>query len=381
MATYRYIFADLLTNAVLAELPLKKVTFDSKLNDIGSLSGSLPMADSQVTKLQPWSNTPGGRTALYVDRQGVLVWGGIVVTRRYSGGSNAPGGSGAYMLDIGASEMFWYFRDKRAITADVTFTNIEQLTIATNLINTAQAVASGNIGASVLSINPSGTSVLRTQTWRGSDRKKVGQALMDTAVLDNGFDWQLRIGYGLAGQPAGVPGKQLALGYPRLGNPFTTSGWVFEFPGNIVDYSWPEDSALQAVTAYVQGTGSGAAMIQSSNTVTSLLDAGYPLLEEVFAAKDQVDPNAIAARAVSFAKAYSNPVTLPQLLVRADMDPVLGSYSVGDDCLLRLTSPQFPAVAGGPGYTGFWRIIQMQVQPQDDGQPERVTLTLGAIPV
>lgn len=377
MAAYHYVFADLLTNNVLAELPLKRVRFDSKLNDIGSFTGYLAMADPAVQKLQPWTQTPGGRTALYVDRGGTIVWGGVVVTRRFSQGPNVQGSVGAFLLEIGASEMFWYFRDKRVLAADTTFTNVDQLSIAQSLINDAQAVASGNIGVQV-PVNTSG--VLRTQTWRGSDRKKVGQALMDVAQLDNGFDWQLRVGYGLGGQPAGVAGKQLVLGYPRIGNPYTTSGWVFEFPGNVADYSWPEDSSLQAVTAYVQGSGTGAAMIQSSNTVTALLDAGYPLLEEVFQAKDQIDPNAIAARAVSFAKAYSSPVTLPQLMVRADLDPVLGSYGVGDDCLVRLTSPQFPASGGQPGYSSYWRIVGQLVEPQDDDKPERVTLTLGAIP-
>lgn len=378
MANYRYIFADLLTNATLAELPLKRVSFSQMLNGVGTFTGYLPIGDPQVAKLQPWTQTPGGRTALYVDRGGRIVWGGIVVTRRYSEGSTAQGSVGSFMMEIDASEFMWYFREKRIITADTTFTAADQMTIPGSLINTAQSVRGGNIGVNVPSFPNSG--VARTITWKGTDRKKVGQAIIDMSQLDQGYDWAIRVDYGLGGQPAGVPGKQLALGYPRLGIPFTTSGWMFEFPGNISDYSWSEDSSLQAITAYVQGNGTGSTMVQSSNTVTSFLDAGYPLLEDVFQAKDQTDPNLIAARAVAAAKAYSSPIALPQIVVRADRDPVLGSYAVGDDANIRITSPQYPAQPGTVGYDVFWRIVGINVQPQDDGQPEDVFLTLGAIP-
>jgi hypothetical protein len=372
---YRYIFADLITNTTLTELPLKQVQFDQRLNDVGSFKGRLNISDPAVQKLQPWTQTPGGRTALYVDRDGRIVWGGVVVTKQYTQGGAASGTP--FVLEISASEFFWYFRNKRVITSDTAFTNVDQLTIAQSLFNTAQGVRNGNIGVAVPT-NLSG--VLRSQTWKGVDRKKVGQAVIDMAVLDNGFDWQIRTDYGTGGQPAGVPGKQLALGYPRLGNSFITSGWMFEFPGNIVGYNWPEDSSAQAVTAYVQGQGAGANMVQSSNTITSLLDAGYPQLDETFPLKDQTDPTAVAARAVAIAKAYSSPITLPELVVRADADPVLGSYVVGDDANIRITSAQFPAQGGSVGYDVFWRIVAIRVQPQDDGSPERVFLTLGAIP-
>lgn len=381
VGTYRYLFYDLVTNAPLADLPLKRVSFERRLNEVGSLRGYLPIADPNVQKLlgqtNPWAATPGGRTALYVDRNGTLVWGGIVVTRKYSQGSNTQGSVGPFMMELGCSEFMWYFADKRVIDYEAVFTGIDQLTIAQNLINTAQSVRNGNIGVAV----PTNTSgVLRSQTWHAQDRKKVGRALMDLAQLDNGFDWIIDVDYGIGGQVPGVPGKQLRLGYPRIGNTFQTTGWMFEFPGNIADYAWAEDSSLQAITVYMQGQGMGQNMAQSSNSVTSLLDAGYPQLDDVFSLKDGTDPATIGARAVSFAKAYSSPVTLITLLVRPDLDPVFGSYRIGDDVNLRITSPQYPVQPGSVGYDQFWRIVAQRVDPQEDDRPERVYLTMGAIP-
>ncbi len=372
---YRYLFYDLLTNAPLADLPLKKVSFDKRLNEVGSFTGQLPIGDPRVQKLQPWASITPNRTALYVDRGGRIVWAGIVVPRRYSQGDKV--GGTPLTIEVNAAETMYYFRDKRIIAADTTFSAVDQLTIAQSLVNTAQGVRNGNIGLQVPS-NVSG--ITRTQTWLGSERKKVGQALIELSQLDQGFDWRIDVDYGLGGQPAGVPGKQLVLGYPRVGEPWPTTGWMFEFPGNVADYDWEEDGSQQAITAYVQGGGSGPTMAASSSSVTALLDAGFPQLDEVFQAKDQTDPNVIAARAVAAAKAYSSPVALPKILVRADQDPVFGSYALGDDCLLRITSPQFPASGGSVGYSGYWRIIEMRVQPQDDTTAERVLLTLGAVP-
>jgi len=356
--SYRFLFYDLLANAALTELPMVQVNFSHKLNDVGAFTGSLVLS-AATTYLFPWANTPPGRTALYVDRGGRIVWAGIVVTRTYTQGAGA---GQAQSLTIGAAEMFWYFLRKRVITADAVFTNVDQLTVVESLLNTAQAAPSGNIGVAV----PSTTSgILRTQTWHAYERKLVGVAIKDLSVLDQGFDWRLDVDYGVGGQAAGIPGKQFVLGYPRIGQPFSSSGWVFEHPGNIEDYTWPEDASAQAVTAYMQGSGSGSSMILSSATNTALLMAGYPQLDEVFVAKDQTDPSVVAARAVAAVKAYSSPVVLPQILVDPDQDPKFGSYALGDDCLVRITSPQFPALGQQSVYrltvlgdkpSGFWRL-------------------------
>jgi len=363
MAVYRYRFYDLATNSLLGELPLIGVTFASKFNDVGDFSASLLMADSRIAAMQPLTVTQPGRTAVYVDRDGTLVWGGVVVLRGYQ--------ASTFMLAIRASEFMWYFSQKRVIATTKAYTNQDQLFIAQDLVNYAQGVASGSIGVVV----PSNTSgVLRTVTYNSTDRKKVGQAIADLAQLDNGFDWAIDVAY-----VAGLPTKTLTLSYPRRGVTFQNSGWTFEYPGNIHDYTWPEDSSSQAITAYVQGAGTGTNMVSATNTNTALLDGGYPLIEDLFQAKDQTDPGMLAARAVAAVKAYANPVVLPQLYVRANQDPLLGSYKAGDDVRVRITDPRWPAQAGAPGLETFYRITTIQVTPQDNA-PETVTLTLGAVP-
>ena len=78
MATYTYLAADLRTNAILAELPLQvDGDIGGKLNGYGRLAGKLNLKAKGLAGLDLPSILKGGRTSVYVDRDGVLVWGGI----------------------------------------------------------------------------------------------------------------------------------------------------------------------------------------------------------------------------------------------------------------------------------------------------------------
>ena len=74
--TYRYLFADLLTNDILGELPLTGVSFNQQLNQAGTLQGHLLLSGVNSAGLNVPDATIPARTAIYVDRNGSLVWGG-----------------------------------------------------------------------------------------------------------------------------------------------------------------------------------------------------------------------------------------------------------------------------------------------------------------
>src|SRR5688500_1705490 len=82
-AVYTYLIADLRGGAILDELPLSGVSFDKKLNDAGSLRAQLQVLDPVIRSRGPRLLTEPGRTAIYVDRDGTLLWGGIIWTSRY----------------------------------------------------------------------------------------------------------------------------------------------------------------------------------------------------------------------------------------------------------------------------------------------------------
>jgi hypothetical protein len=82
-AEYRYYTVDLLTNNVIAEIPFTGVSYSRALSKAGSFSGDIPMIDA-TSSFNLYETTMPGKTALYVLRNGVCVWGGIIWSRSYS---------------------------------------------------------------------------------------------------------------------------------------------------------------------------------------------------------------------------------------------------------------------------------------------------------
>jgi hypothetical protein len=79
---YRYFLCDLISNEVLAEVPFSNVTYGRGIREAGSFSGDVPVTPDTFN-LNLYSTTLPGKTALYIVRNNVCVWGGIVWSRSY----------------------------------------------------------------------------------------------------------------------------------------------------------------------------------------------------------------------------------------------------------------------------------------------------------
>jgi hypothetical protein len=103
--SYRYFTADLLTNQVFGEIPFKGVSYERALKGAGSFSGSIGITP-ETAKLGVYNTTLPGKTALYVVRNGVCVWGGIIWGRTYDVVTKK--------LNVSASEFTSYLYHRRA---------------------------------------------------------------------------------------------------------------------------------------------------------------------------------------------------------------------------------------------------------------------------
>lgn len=370
MATqYRYLFADLLTNTIIGELSLTGVSFGSQLNQAGTFQGRILLSGINSTAFNITNSTIPAKCAVYVDRDGILVWGGIVWNRTYQ--------SSNQVLSIQAREFESYF-EKRRITSDQVFTSIDQLTIAQNLVSLAQGVAFGNIGIQV-GVETSGVSVSRI--YYNYEKKTFYSALQDLSRAENGFDFNIDVAY----DGSGAPTKTLNLGYPRIGTTYSAtnpSALLFEFPaGNIVEYEYPEDGSLVANTLYALGAGSNEGKLSATFQNTAALNTGYALFEEQANYSDVTDAVYLAQLAQGQVNAVSVAPTIIKLVVPAFVSPTFGTYAVGDSARLRITDERFPATGVGTavqaGLDAIYRIVGVEVQPGENG-PERVTLTLTA---
>lgn len=377
MATWRYIVADLRTDTTLAELPFAGVEFSWVLNGAGTFKASLPyrqFAASSIstTALQTSlvrAATEPARTALYIERDGTLLWGGIIWARR-------PDPAAKTLELVGAE--FWSYFQRRYITNALSYTAVDQFHIAQDLVGYAQGaqVDYADSGAATypkpggditVSVGSETSGVTRDRSWGKNERKEIGEAIEQLASVFDGFDFAVEVTY-----DAGVRTRTFATYYPRRGSPYPSSGLVFELGKNIVDYKWPEDGTRFATAVLTNGAGENDAMVASSATATDKIDAGYPLIETTTVYKDVTEQGTLDSHAAGDLAARSSMPGPPSITIRGDVDPVLGSWRVGDQCQIRIDDEWKPE------YVGIHRIIAATVRPGDGGQ-EEVSLALEPI--
>jgi hypothetical protein len=83
VSNYRYFTVNIVTNEILAEIPFSGVSFERALKGAGSFSGTIAIAPD-TKDLNLYENTMPGKTAVYVVRDGICVWGGMIWSREYT---------------------------------------------------------------------------------------------------------------------------------------------------------------------------------------------------------------------------------------------------------------------------------------------------------
>jgi len=349
--------ADLLTNNIIAELPFTDVQFTQQLNSIGNFSGSILLSGVNQTATNIMNGTIPAKTAIYVDRDGVLLWGGIVWSRTWS--------SKDQRLSINARE-FESYLERRVITTTTAFTSQDPISIAKTLITNMQAATNGNIGI-VLGSETSTSTV--TKTYYSYELKTVYNAIRDLSKANNGFDFSIYVYYDINATPT----KLLRFGSPRSGvaySPTNTSIPVIELPGNLTEYEYPEDGVIAANKIYAVGAGSNEGKIIVSATDATKITDGWPLLEDQINYSDQTDTTLLGNFASAQVGAVSYPPTVIKTVMPTYIDPIIGSYQIGDDIRVRIKDDRFPN-----GLDTYYRLVAYNVTVGEN-RPEVVTMSL-----
>jgi hypothetical protein len=79
---YRYLIANVVDGSVVMEVPFGGVSWERKISGAGAFSGSIS-ADPNQDHFDLYNTTIPGKHAIYVMRDGVCVWGGIIWSRDY----------------------------------------------------------------------------------------------------------------------------------------------------------------------------------------------------------------------------------------------------------------------------------------------------------
>lgn len=368
MANYRVLYTSLVTGTVLGELPVSSVSYSHVLNSPGSFSAVLaldpdnpetqvmaqPVTSESVTlvEIEPPSPVAVGSlipagTGVYIERDNVILWGGILWTSVANVEANT--------LTIAGEGFMSYFR-RRHITADVTFSATFQENIAKSLIDTAQLAAGGDLGVVTTSV---ASGKARDRTYLGIERKSVGEAIEQLAAVNDGFDF-----YFDSSWVSNTIQTSLVTRYPTGG---ATTDYVFELGTNAALMNVTEDGTTVTSVSEAIGAEYGDEAVFSQKTDPAL-HSTYPRLEVVESYSDVRRTSTLDDHAQRRLDRGSEPMRRVQALVYADSLPKLGSYLVGDVVEVKGTY-------GLLDLSGMFRIVELGVSVQPTGV-ETVVLNL-----
>ena len=182
---------------------------------------------------------------------------------------------------------------------------------------------------------------------RGDEDKNLGQRIDEISETTNGFEYRIDCSYDsttasftktlvfVKNTFSGAPANGVASDPSRFG----ADRYVFEYPGNIMEFTIDE-SAENATTRFFQ-TGNDSELSQQGlqpravAVADDLLDAGWPLL-------DGMDAEDTTTKDILYSKAQKNlfedrpPIGEFSVVVNGSLEPQIGSYSPGDWCSLIL---------------------------------------------
>lgn len=343
MADYRMLYAATSSGSIHGELPVTSFTFSSSLNGAGSLSATIPLdTDTAVTlpssvarpEITAANFATDGRTMVFVERDGAIVWGGIVW------GYTADIEKGS--AKISATGFLGYF-NRRLITATATYAATEQTAIAWGLINTAQT-------ASTIGVvdNSTATGTTRDRTYSADYSKPVGEALEDLTNLDGGFDMEIR-SYWSSGSIV----KSFETSFPQTGR---STGIVLDIASNLANVSVTNNGTAVNTLAWASGDTETA----TQSTANATLELSVPRLESIEAHPSVSETATLTAHSEQLSQRGSLPVVALTVAVASGRTPHVGSFKNGD----------IVAVRGSVGWldiAGSYRIASYSVAVDSNG--------------
>ena len=269
-----------------------------------------------------------------------------------------------------------YVLSKRVINTTLTYTNEDIFDIARNLVGYALGKTPNGIIAN-LTFSGGESGIKDSMKFESSQRQDVLSAL-NTLVSTYNIEWAFR-----PYQDAG--GNFLTsfdLGYPALGVPFPQSRLVYQFPGNLLDYSFMAMGSQSAnrVLTTAQNTDNSGDTLTGRATDNYDLSAGYPLFElQTSASSGTWTSNTqVAAYATGYLPSVTDTQLTPLLTLPGGAYPAVSQTVLGSYAQVSLTSWLHPAKAdGAPGFTGVGRLVGWTLTPSSAQQTENTQVQLG----
>jgi len=266
--------------------------------------------------------------------------------------------------------MSLYNRRRISTTKDYSATNYDPSYIAQQLMQYAEGLTHGKTGLDTTSF-VSATPYVTKKKYEGYELKSVYQAVKDLAA--GYFDFAIK-----PMVASGVLKNFLYIKYP-LGSTYSTTdpyATVFEFPGNLIEYKFPEDASSAANKLYGLGYGNNTTQYVAVAIDPSKITSGdWPLLEDTASYTDIGQLQLLKDLTLGQLNATSYPPTTIEIVIPPYIAPIYPSYQIGDQVRLSIKDDYFPNGINFGNNSDPLRIVAISVNPGENG-PSRVTLTL-----
>jgi hypothetical protein len=338
---YRVVYVDTLTGTPLGELPVDSFSYNVTVNEPGGWTASLPLRTAQAgtlgdsagrLELAPGAFAFDGRTAVVFEKAGVIVAGGPMWTCSvdWSAGNANIGGSG------------WLgWLNRRLITADVTYSGVDQTEIAWDLVDTTQAAST--IGF-INGVTPSG--VLRDRTYSADDATTVLQQLQNLSNVRNGIDFGVYQRWATNGDLEKVFTAKLAE------SRYTQT--IFDADHNIIALGVTLDGTAVNSSAWAYGDATST----GQNVINASVEAHVPRLEAVEVHPTVRNDSTLLGHAERLSQRGSAVAKTAQVTLSPDAAVGVGTIQISDQVQLR-------AAYGWLDVTGLYRVTGMSVNVQD----------------
>lgn len=178
---------------------------------------------------------------------------------------------------------------------------------------------------------------VNSRNYYGYELAPVGQRLHELTQVDGGPEVEFR--------PRWVDDNQTAVQwYMRIGNPSLGQlGYphAFDYPKGVIQLPVSIDASLMTMAHFTKGAGTDRTMQVGYDTDPTLINAGWPALEDADANHTSAtEQDTLDGWAAAYVSTYNAPVTVNNLIVRLDGtdgegnptgSPTLDLVSAGDN--------------------------------------------------
>lgn len=371
MPEYQYIFDDVLTRAKLGTLPLYGVSCSDFLSydstKPGNFTGTIRMDDRQYTSRQILDWTEPGKTRLWIERDGSLIWGGMIWTRTYQSdgrsmqlsGQTFASYPGTVFLDFGGASV-----GIDGLGEPYSVLRLIWRYLRNELSGIPPLPTYYNIGVTLEAFHADPTVPNVTTTWNASDNKYL-QAYVDE-LLGMNAEFRIRVFYSTTGVRTAQfeSHKKGGLGTSAAASIDVP---VLRYPGDISKYWMTDSTSVAAHKILGLGIASGNATLRYIGFDHPAGYVGLNLIKS-YATDDQAILQANVDADVQLVKP---PVVKP--VYELSGDKVDMNFQLGDHRRVVIDDPyRYP---DGP-VAGTVRITGWQLSPESSLGNESLSLTI-----